>query len=115
MQTPTYLYSYAYNIWAFGPRGGTGYLAEYSPGLEAPPMPPTTITNVSLVAFVVSEERRMDISIEWSPPQYTNGHLTEYEIWIGRIELDPTDSVEVSGVNYIYSDTTPVSCCQYKY
>ena len=68
-------------------------------------MPPTTITNISVVNVSVSEAR-LKIGIEWDPPQYTNGPLTQYEIWISEIILDPTDP---TGAHSIYTNTTTVS------
>lgn len=111
MQQPLTTTYYAYSIFAFGV--GTSYLIKRGAALEAPPMPPTTITNVSVVHFFVSEARRMDISIEWNPPQYTNGQLTEYQIWIGRIVLNDTDPV--IGEDRIYTSTTVVSSYHHKY
>ena len=81
-----------YNGWA-------GKLHKPSCLVYTPPFPPTTITSLHIHNFTfITKSRMANFTLLWDAPQFSNGDLTNYEIWVGTEELPPSsDGKDLGG------------------
>ena len=65
--------------------------------MSAPPIPPDPVTNITIVQFTVPDHRHAQLTAQWRPPARLYGNqVTQYQVWIGRRELRPHESIDTS-------------------
>ena len=57
------------------------------------PPAPSLVKNITVTSCLVNNSVAT-LHIEWSPPSVVNGELDSYDIWIGRMVLQPLEERE---------------------
>ena len=79
------------------------YQLELPCWVYTPSFPPTAITSLHVHNFTFTTKSRMaNFTLLWDAPQFSNGDLTDYEIYIGTEELPPSsDGKDLGGTQLL--------------